>query len=177
MSTISICGTSRLARGHSIETYLGGLLLGIMVAVIFLQIIARYVFGASLSWSEELARYCFIWLTFLTLGAVVVKAQHIVIDSFTSRLPKHAQRVWELILQMIIVVLNIIIMVYGVILIIRMASLGQTSAALQLPMWVVYAALPVGLALASLRAVQVGLAIWRIPSDNHNDFTAEETEA
>lgn len=159
----------------SIEEYLGGALLGVMVVVIFLQIIARYIFGDSFSWSEELARYCAIWLIYITLGAVVLKAQHVTVDAIVSRLPESVKRPWEQGIQVVILALNIVLIVFGTILVARVAELGALSPALQLPMWVVYAAVPVGLLLASVRAVQASIAIWR-PRPETDPFD-EEAEA
>ncbi|WFP17233.1 TRAP transporter small permease [Citricoccus muralis] len=163
-------------KRHSIEEYVGGALLGVMVVVIFLQVIARYVFGDSFSWSEELARYCFIWLIYFTLGAVVLKAQHVTVDAVISRLPANASRWWEQGIQVVIFALNVLILIYGMILVVRMFSLGQTSSALNLPMWVVYTALPVGLLLASIRAVQASIAIWKPPPGGRASSLDEETE-
>lgn len=41
------------------------------VILVFFQVILRYVFSSSLSWSEELARYIFIWQ--IWLGTSVAK--------------------------------------------------------------------------------------------------------
>ena len=45
-----------------------------MVSAVFMQVIFRYVLKAPLSWSEELARYTFMWITFL--GASVALRQN-----------------------------------------------------------------------------------------------------
>src|SRR6266403_4196522 len=37
----------------------------VMIGVTFLQVVCRYAFGAPLTWSEELCRYCFVWIVFL----------------------------------------------------------------------------------------------------------------
>ncbi|MFF0990649.1 TRAP transporter small permease [Kocuria nitroreducens] len=160
-------------KRNSIEEYLGGVLLGVMVVVVFLQVIARYVFGDSFAWSEELARYCFIWLIYVTLGAVVLNAQHITVDAVVSRLPEGMRRGWEQAIQVIILALNIFLIVYGMILVLRVADLGQLSAALQMPMWLVYAAVPVGLLLATVRTVQTSIAIWR-PNPENDDLVDDE---
>lgn len=40
----------------------------IMILIVFLQVVARYVFGSSLSWSEEIARFLLVWTIFLAAG-------------------------------------------------------------------------------------------------------------
>ena len=49
------------------EEYLLIAILGIMSIVICYQVFMRYVMAASLSWSEELARYLFIWMAYICL--------------------------------------------------------------------------------------------------------------
>lgn len=44
-------------------------LMSVMTVVIFVQVVMRYVFHNSLTWSEEFARYCFIWLIYLGISA------------------------------------------------------------------------------------------------------------
>ena len=46
---------------ENLEEFLMGAFLIGMVLIMGVQVLARYVFGASLSWSEEITRYLFIW--------------------------------------------------------------------------------------------------------------------
>ena len=41
-------------------------LLFVMMIIMGIQILARYALGNSLSWSEEITRFCFIWTGFLS---------------------------------------------------------------------------------------------------------------
>ena len=49
------------------------------------QVFARYVFGAPFSWSEEVARLCLIWLTFISAAFVMAQGRHIAVDMISSR--------------------------------------------------------------------------------------------
>ena len=46
---------------ENLEEVLLVIALAAMAVIMGIQVIARYIFGASLSWSEELTRYIFIW--------------------------------------------------------------------------------------------------------------------
>jgi TRAP-type C4-dicarboxylate transport system permease small subunit len=59
-------------------------LLGVILVSMGSQIIARYVFGKPLSWSEEVARLAMIWLTFTAAGFVAARNQHIAVDLFAG---------------------------------------------------------------------------------------------
>lgn len=156
-------GTHAGPRRFRIEEILGAGLMATMVAVLFVQVVSRFVLGSSLSWSEELARYVFIWLIFLCLGAVTVRGEHIAIDILTDRMPAGAQRVLGQICLVLAFAINCALLVKGFEIAFVIADLGQTSAALSLPMWIVYAALPVGMALTALRGVQASVLLWRRP--------------
>lgn len=153
-------------RRFRVEEVLGAFLMAAMVAVLFIQVVSRFALGSSLSWSEELARYLFIWLIFLCLGAVTVRGEHIAIDILTERLPAGAQRVLAQICLSLAVAINCALLAKGFQIAYVIADVGQTSAALSLPMWIVYAALPVGMVLTAARGVQASIALWRRAADD-----------
>lgn len=58
-----------------------------MVVTITAQVLARYVFNVPLAWTEELARYLFIWLVFLGASQAMRRGEHIAIGLFVEMLP------------------------------------------------------------------------------------------
>lgn len=58
----------------------------VMVAVIFVQVIMRKC-GNSLTWSEELGKFLFVWITWLGISLGERKGEHIKITMLTDRLP------------------------------------------------------------------------------------------
>ncbi len=64
----------------------------VMVVLVFTNVVMRYGFGAGLSVSDEISRYCFVWLIFL--GAVVAMRQHahLGMDSVVRRLPRWGKK-------------------------------------------------------------------------------------
>lgn len=64
-----------------------------MVMIVFLNALLRYAFRSGLTWSEEAARYLFVWVVFL--GAIVATQErgHLAVDLFTSRFKGLGQRV------------------------------------------------------------------------------------
>lgn len=63
-----------------------------MVIIIFIQVIMRYVFNNSLSWSEELGKFIFVWLSWIGISIGAKRGEHIKLTMFVDRLsPKGAQ--------------------------------------------------------------------------------------
>ncbi len=61
--------------------------LALMVVMVFGNVVLRYGFNSSITVSEELSRWLFVWMTFL--GAVVglIHHAHLGTDALVSRLP------------------------------------------------------------------------------------------
>jgi len=59
----------------------------VMALVVALQVVSRYGFNHSLFWSEELARFLLIWLSFLGATVAYCHGVHPGVDSLVRRLP------------------------------------------------------------------------------------------
>lgn len=120
-------------------------LMAIMTAVIGLQVFCRYALNASLIWPEELARYAMIWITCLASGLAVRQASHMGIDSVIRRLPDRTRRALAVGGHVLTLIFLGVVLVAGINMVGRVA--GQSSVALDLPMPIPFAAVPVGAAL------------------------------
>lgn len=67
-------------------------LFGAIVLIGGLQVLFRYGFNASLSWSEELQRYGLIWIVFLAMVVGYRRGTHIGMGLFLDKLPAIVQR-------------------------------------------------------------------------------------
>lgn len=129
-------------------------LLAMMTIIMGVQIVSRYVFNASLTWSEELTRYLFIWSGFLSISYCIKKWISIKIDQIMNLLPKTGYMVCQLILNTILFLLFFYLSIHAITYLQSSIASGQRSPALGLPMYVVQSAPLVGFALASVRAFQ-----------------------
>ncbi|MGO4887468.1 TRAP transporter small permease [Anaerobacillus sp. MEB173] len=126
----------------------------IMVSVIFLQVFMRYVIGSSLSWSEELARYCFIWLVYIGISYGVKKQRHIKVDLVLLLFKDKGRIIFNIVANLLFLAFAIIVIYYGYGIAERLLEWGQKSPANQIPMGYVYMAAPIGMALTSIRIIQ-----------------------
>ncbi|ANU14572.1 TRAP-type transport system, small permease component, predicted N-acetylneuraminate transporter [Planococcus halocryophilus Or1] len=125
----------------------------IMVAVIFLQVVMRQ-FNNSLSWSEELARYSFIWLIYMGISYGVKKERHIKVDVALLLLREKGKIILTIIANLLFVVFAVFVIVYGFDIANQLLNFGQKSPANQIPMGLVYMATPVGMGLTLIRLIQ-----------------------
>ena len=129
-------------------------LISMMAVVIFVQVIMRYVFQNSLSWSEEFARYCFIWLIYLGAGYGCRYAQHIKIEAALRLYPKSWRSYVVIFSDLLTISLAIYILISGIQLTELQLMHDKYSPAMNISMAVVNIAPPVGFALVILRQIQ-----------------------
>lgn len=113
----------------------------IMALVVVVQVVCRYGFNASLFWSEELARYLLIWLTFL--GATCAYRRHV--HPSINLIPASFQRgrrgkLLRLIVHFLSLGLFLIMLYYGTVFAVFIRL--QTSPALGLPKWITFSIIP-----------------------------------
>ena len=116
--------------------------LGFLMAVtVALQVFFRYVLNHSLFWSEELARYLLVWLTFLGASAAYYRKVHPGIDFLYDRLPASIQKAALLAVHLASLSLFGVMVFYGCQFSYFVRS--QISPALYLPKWIVFGIIPV----------------------------------
>ena len=129
------------------------ILLIIMSCVMFLQVIARFVFSNSLAWSEELTRYLFVWSTFIGISYCIRKRLTIQIEIVVDALPDKARTALLILVDLVQIVMFAYLVSPAFTYLQRTIENGQTSAAMLLPMEYVYAAPFIGFILAVIRPI------------------------
>jgi TRAP-type C4-dicarboxylate transport system permease small subunit len=123
------------------------ILMSLIIVILFAQVLFRYVFNQSLSWSEELAKFIFVWLTFLGAAVCIKDRLHIGVEFLVERLPENRKKYLELFRTALTTVFNGALSVIGFCWV-REVS-GTLSPAMSLPLNLVfYAALPVAAVLS-----------------------------
>ncbi|MDF0727303.1 TRAP transporter small permease [Cytobacillus sp. S13-E01] len=125
----------------------------VMVSVIFIQVIMRLL-DNSLSWSEELARYCFIWLVYIGISYGVKKQRHIKVDVVLVLLKDKGRIILTIIANILFILFALFVIRYGYDIATKLLSFGQKSPALSIPMGLVYMATPIGMGLTLIRLIQ-----------------------
>lgn len=148
---------ARLVWRWGTETVVA-LLMTVMVATIILQVFCRFVLGNPLSWSEELARYAFVWITFLGAAVGYRHGGHIVVETIVVLLPRRLQAALAWAVDALMVVALLLLLVQGMNIVEVNSNVEATM--LEIPMSWVYASVPVSAAL--MLAYQVERTVRRI---------------
>jgi TRAP-type C4-dicarboxylate transport system permease small subunit len=129
------------------------LMFGVMAIVIIAQVIYRFVLKASLPWSEELARYLMVWVTFLGAGVAVRTKGLIAVEAIVNLLPSAVKKAIYYLVTLLSVGLIVIMIYFGF----KMTGFvsNQLSAAMQISMAWAYSAIPVGAIVMLMNTVAV----------------------
>jgi TRAP-type C4-dicarboxylate transport system permease small subunit len=87
-----------------IEQGLGIVFVLIMFFSVLIQIFFRYVIKSPLTWTDEAARYSFIWTVLLGAAFAVRRKEHVVMEVLSSRFPRSVQRYITMVLNGIILI-------------------------------------------------------------------------
>lgn len=125
-----------------------------MTLIMGIQVFSRYILGQSLSWSEEITRYLFIWCGFLSVSYCSKMCISIKIEQFAAKLSRRAKAIVKVINHTIELVFFIYMIPFAFSYMMSAIQNGQLSPACHLPMWIVQAAPLVSFALVSFRILQ-----------------------
>jgi C4-dicarboxylate transporter DctM subunit len=120
-------------------------LLIILLITALLQVFCRYVLSASPKWTEEFARWTFVWMIFLGMAVAVHRDAHVRIDMFLMMMPSRLREWIELLIHALVVTTCIGLLTCGWDYTSRLMS---HAAALGWPLKYEFAALPVGAAIS-----------------------------
>lgn len=144
----------RKAVTHPLESVICALLIA-MTVVVFSQVIARYVFEQSLSWSEELARFILMWLSMLSAAYAFKIKSHFALRILVSRFPAKLQWATGIAVHIVVAAFFAVLLYYSIVFVHGVA--GHTAPTLQISMQIPYASIIAGSALMLLEALK---AIW-----------------
>ena len=127
-----------LEKCKNIVNFILGTLLGVLALLMFLQVISRYVFNYSITWSEEFPRILLVWIVFFGLVTVPFK-EHLTIDLL------NINKIVTAITYSIVLIVSCLCIYYGFILCIKIKF--QVFPVTNIPRFVQYLALPASYSL------------------------------
>lgn len=89
--------TTRVSVMDQIEEKLIAVILGLMTALTFANVIARYGFNSNILWALEMTVFLFAWLVLLGAAYAVKKGSHLGVDLVVNMLDRGARRLMALV--------------------------------------------------------------------------------
>jgi len=145
------------------------------VAVAFTNVVARYVFDASLVWASELTIFLFLWSVFFGAAYCFKKDAHIAVTVVLDAVPSKVAKAMLIVSHLVTFVFLIAVSYYGLQYITQVVMpLDERSIDLwDMPMWIVYLVIPISFLFAAFR---VGERIYTILVTSH-EMILKESEA
>ncbi len=137
-----------------IERAVSVVLLSIVVGCLSAQVIARYVFGSPISWSEEVARLGLIWLTFIASGFVTARGQHLTVDLLPAGVSHGVRRRLDQVAGAVVLLTCVTLLIGGFRFVWRVWPVASPGIGVSMSFW--YASASFGLALMAFHTA-VGL--------------------
>ena len=119
-------------------------LMSVLVLDVLWQVISRYILSSPSSYTDELAGFLLIWVGLFGAAYVAGKREHLAIDLLLQRSNKKRRFLLEIIISVIVIMFAVAVMIIGGSwLVYTRFFLSVKSAALDLPLGVVYLVLPI----------------------------------
>ncbi len=135
------------------EDVIGAILMFIIIALGFVQVVFRYVFHMPLAWTEDYIMFSFVWMIYFGASMCTREGKHVCVDMFMERLPFKTKTIETIIVDILWMVFCIVLFKYGIDLTIMSAERGATTVATKIPLWIGYVSVPAGMVLMFIRLI------------------------
>lgn len=139
----------------------------------------KFIVSIRLTWAQEATIYLFVWMAKFGAAYGVRLGIHVGVDILVERLTPHNRKRMTIIAFLACILFTGIVTWIGSYFVWHISHTGQVSADLEMPMWIVYLAVPLGSALMCFRFIQ---ALWiyvttgHIAHHDHGHVSGIETE-
>lgn len=145
-----------------IEKLVACVCVSIMAVLVFVNVIARYVFGNSLAVSDEMSTYLFVLMSFMGTAVAARRKAHLGLSIVTDHVSPRARLIISMVMYAISALFCLLIEM-----VISQYQMGQETATMQWPEWIYGSFVPVGAAFAMMAFLQTMVQMYK-------EFKAEE---
>jgi C4-dicarboxylate transporter, DctQ subunit len=133
--------------------------------LLFANVVLRYLFNTGLTWALEAVQYLFAWVVLIGSAHGVKMGTHLGIDILIEKLPVKLRKAVVLFAVCLCLVFVAIVDYQSIVYIIKIYQWGDITEDLQIPQWIPYLSIPVGLTLMFYHFLNITLKIWRNEQD------------
>jgi|SRR6056297_382197 len=151
------------------EKTIACLFLLVIVSTMAAQVFARYVFNAPFQWSEEVARFALIWMTFISAAFVMAERRHIAVDMISSRVGTGGKLFIECLSYVVVAASCLLLLIGGASFVWYVGKVGSPALGVPKSWW--YGAGMVGLFLMASHSLVNLFQVWMtgkpLPRETH----------
>lgn len=136
------------------EAILSAICLSILVFLLSMQVILRFCFGRTLAWSEEAARFAFVWAVYFGFVLAAYEDKHIRVTAALWIFPEKIQLYFLTFADFLWTVFNVIMVYFGIVHVFEMIEYPYISQTLGINLLYVYAIVPIGFLWMGVRVIQ-----------------------
>ncbi|WP_455205127.1 TRAP transporter small permease [Kaarinaea lacus] len=129
--------------------------------LLFANVVLRYLFDGGLTWVLEAVQYLFAWVVLIGAAHGVKAGIHLGIDILVEKFPDHVQRIIALVALALSLVFVGTTFFLSIQYITKIYAWGDLTLDLQIPQWIPYLAIPIGLGLMFYHFLGVGWLIYK----------------
>lgn len=129
----------------------------VMAVLVFVNVIARFIFNSPLAVADEMSCYLFVLMSFMGTAIAARRKAHLGLTIVTDKLSPSAAAKVQVLMYLIAAVFCLLIVIFGIEMVMSQYTLGQETATMQWPEWIYGLFVPVGAAFAMLAFVSVAL--------------------
>ena len=133
----------------------------VMAVLVFANVIARYVFNSPLAFSDEIASYLFILMSFMGTAIAARRKAHLGLSIVTDKLSPRGRKYVGVVMYLISAFFCLLIVIFGAQMVMSQIRLSQETATMQWPEWIYGLFVPVGAAFALIAFLEVAVKMIR----------------
>lgn len=146
-------------------------ILAAMSVIVFANVALRYLTSESIVWSEEVARFLMIWLTFLGCGLALRYGGHLAVDNLQDAVSPRIARALRILIVLCVLGFALLLVSLGIGYMQR--TWLQTTPVTNVPVGLIYGAVPIGFAFL---IVHLALVARRFVAERRYDRSPDEFE-
>lgn len=156
-----------------IEEILASICLVVMTLLTFANVVSRYLFSASFSFSEEITTYLFVLVSLLGTAIAAKRGAHLGLSIIIDAVGPRAEKALKVFGSAIATIFCAGIFYYGILMVRNQQMLGQVTAGMQWPEWIFGSFVPFGAFFATIRFLQVLILEVKGKPEKKNKEVAE----
>ena len=153
------------------EKYTITVAFAVATLLLFANVVLRYIFDTGLTWVLETVQYLFAWVVLIGAAHGVKVGIHLGIDILVEKLSPALRKSSVMLAVLCCVVFVVIVDYQSMVYIVKIYQWGDRTQDLQIPQWIPYLAIPVGLTLMLYHFFNIG---WQVMTNQRQTIHTNE---